>query len=79
MRTEYQCAAGGNVGQVFDKDGAFGLEIFNDKFVMHDFMTYIDRRAEFKKRELDDFDGAVDTGAKAARIGEKDFHIAIIR
>jgi len=36
-----------------------------------DFVTHIDRRPEPIERELDDLDGSVDSGAKAARGRDK--------
>jgi hypothetical protein len=38
--------------------------------VVDDLVADIDRRAEARKRAFDDLDGADDTGAEAARLGE---------
>ena len=45
------------------------------EFVMNDFVTYVDGRAEFFEGLLDDMDGAVDSGAETARCGKDNlFH-----
>ena len=38
--------------------------------VMHNLVPHIDGRAEFFQRDLDNADGTVDTGTKAARCGK---------
>src|SRR6476620_2748675 len=53
--------------QFLDEDGALGLQRFYHVAVVDDLMAHIDGRAVFGERELDDLDGAVDAGAKAAR------------
>ncbi len=58
--------------QFFDEDGALGPERFHHEAVMDDLVAHIDRRAIFGERQLDDLDGTVDAGAKAARRREID-------
>ena len=41
---------------------------------MHDFVAHIDWRTKGFQRALDNFDRAIDTGAKTTRIGEQDLH-----
>lgn len=49
-------------------------QVFHHELVVHHFMPYIDRRAEDFQSTVDDFDGAIDTSAEAAGIGEFDLH-----
>ena len=53
--------------QFLDEDGALGLQRFHHVAVVDDLMAYIDGRAVFGERKLDDLDGAIDAGAEAAR------------
>ena len=55
------------------KIAPFLLQVVDDVGVVHDLVAHVDRRAEALQRALDDLDGAVDAGAKAARLGEDDF------
>jgi hypothetical protein len=64
--------AGGHFGEFLDEDRAFCLEVVDDEGVVDDFVADVDRRAELFQRAFDDGDGAVDAGAEAAGIGEKD-------
>ncbi len=61
-------------GQVLDEAGAFGLEALHHMLIVHDLVAHIDRRAVFLQRPFDDLDGAHDTGAETARLGEYHFH-----
>ncbi len=56
--------------ELFDKDRTLGAQTIDDEFVVHDLVADIDRRAPFLDGEFNDLDGAVNTGAKAARGGE---------
>jgi len=38
--------AGRHIGQVFDEDGALGLEVVHHVGVVHDLVAHVDRRAE---------------------------------
>ena len=70
MRTENHNAIVGHFVEFIDENRAALAQIIDNEFVVHDFMAHIDRRTEHIERAIDDFDGAIDTGAKAARIGE---------
>jgi hypothetical protein len=71
MGAEHQRGAGRHVGQVFDEDGALGLEVVHHIGVVHDLVAHVDGRAEAGDGALDDLDGAVDAGAEAARLGQQ--------
>ncbi len=60
--------------ELFDKDRPTRTQVFHHELVVHHFMPYIDRRAEDFQSTVDDFDGAIDTSAEAAGIGEFDLH-----
>ena len=62
-----------HVTQIFNKNGALGLEVVDHKGVVHDFVAHINGRAKLVERALDDLDGAVHAGTKAARLGQQDF------
>src|SRR3569833_819930 len=64
-----------DISQFLDEDGSLVAQILDDVGVMHDLMPHINRRAELRKRALDDFDCAVDAGAKAARLRQQNFLI----
>ena len=70
MGGEDDGAVGGAVVELFDEDRALGAQAVDHELVVHDLVPDIDRRAPFLERHLDDLDGAVDTGAEAARGGE---------
>jgi hypothetical protein len=55
-----------HVGQLFDKDGAPSLEIFDHAAVMHDLVQYVYRRAMYVERPLDDLDCSDDSRAKSS-------------
>ncbi len=50
----------------FDEDGAAATQLVNDVAVMHDFVMDVDRISVGFERQLDDVDGAHDSGAEAA-------------
>ncbi len=56
--------------QFFDKDSAQIPQSIDDKFVVHDFVPHIDRRAPFLQRHFHDLDRPVHACAKAARGGK---------
>ncbi|MNV95635.1 hypothetical protein D3C71_1905460 [compost metagenome] len=64
----------GDLVQFLDEDGAARAQVFDHELVVHHLVTHVDRRAEDFQSAVDDFDGAVDTGAEAAGIGEFDMH-----
>ena len=70
---KHQGVAGRDVVQVFDKDGALGAQVVDDVGVVDDFVAHVDGRAELLQGPLDDLDGAVHAGAKAARLGQQNF------
>ena len=71
--TENGDTAIGDFIQFFHKDCTFFAECLHHSFVMDDFMTHIDRRAVFSESTLHDFNGALHTGTKAARLCQHDF------
>jgi hypothetical protein len=46
--------------------------------VMNNFMADINRRTEFFQRPFDNQHGTVNTGAKTARRGKKQFHFRLL-
>src|SRR5690554_2373940 len=46
----------------------------HNEFVVNNFMTHINRRAEYIERTINNIDCAVYTGTETARIGEFDLH-----
>ena len=62
----------GNLVELLDEDRAFGAQAFDDVAVVDDLVADIDRRAEFLERQLDDLDGSLNPGAKAARRAHHD-------
>ena len=80
-RKHHRRAGIGDFAQLLDEDRALVAQPIDHIFVVHDGVAHIDRRAIFLERQLDDLDGAVDAGAKAARGAEQDvklrpfFHI----
>ena len=63
-------AVGGAVVQLLDKHRPLGAQGIDHELVVDNLVAHIDRCAPFQQRQFDDLDGAVDTGAKAARGGE---------
>jgi hypothetical protein len=76
---EDQGGAVGNLAQVFDEDGALGLEVIDHVAVVHDFVADVDRAAKLFQRAFDDSDGTLDTGAEATGIGKQEVHHMIPR
>src|SRR5204863_3357010 len=54
-----------------NEDRALGLEAVDHELVVDDLVADIDRRSVTLERQLDDADGAVDSGAEAARGGDQ--------
>ena len=73
MRRKNQRGARRDFVQLFNKDSASGLEVIDHKGVVHDLVAHIDGRAKLGQRPLHDLDGAIDPGAKAARLGQQNF------
>ncbi len=67
-------APGGHFGEFLDEDGPFVAQVPDDVAVVDNLASDVDRRAEDLQRKVHDLDGAIDAGAKAAGIGEKDVH-----
>jgi len=67
MRREDHARTVRRLIELFDEDGPPLLEPLDDRAVVHDLVSDIDRRAVLFDRELDDADRAVDACAKAAR------------
>src|ERR1700722_8922988 len=65
--------------RLLDKLHAFLSQALHDMRVMHDFMTYINRRPEFIERHFDDFDSTFDSGTKTAGLGEDNLHKRSLR
>jgi hypothetical protein len=57
-----------------DEDGALLLEIVDHEAVVHNLVTYVNRRAEELDSAFDDLDGAIHSGAESTRVGEQDIH-----
>ena len=70
---EHQGCVRRYIGKLFNKNCALGLEVVHDIGVVDYFMAHINRCAEFAQRPLDDFNGPVNTGAKAARLSQQNF------
>ena len=66
-----QRGACGHIGQIFNKHRAFFAQVVDHKFIVHHFMAHINRRTEAFDSTLNNADGAIHPGAKAARIGQK--------
>jgi len=60
--------ARGNLINGIDKDRALGLEIFNHVAIVDDLLTDVDRGAKSVQGDLNDVNGADDSGAKSARL-----------
>ena len=68
----------GNVADFLDENRAFRAQGFDNAFVVNDFVAHIDGRAEPLDCPLDDLDGALNTRAEAARLGEDDMNDAFV-
>src|SRR5262249_38310628 len=56
-----------NLVELLYENGALGLETLDHIPIVHDLVTYVDRRAVASQRLLDRIDGPHHSGAKAAR------------
>ena len=74
MGTEYRDGPVRNLLDLVDETHALRLQILHDAPVMDDFVAYVNRRAVLMQGPFDDFDGAVDAGAKTARLCQDDLH-----
>jgi hypothetical protein len=63
----------GDFVQLLHKNGAFGSQGLHHVPVVDDLMANVDRSAILLERQLDNLDGAIDTGTKTARGGYQDF------
>ena len=79
MRAEYHGATVRHLVQFLDEDRTHAAQPVDDIAVMDDFVTDVDRRPEALDRQFDDLDGAVDTGAEAARRGDQDVERGMVR
>ena len=77
MRAENDRCAGWHLIQFIDKHGSLGTQVIADVLVVHDFVTDIDRCAEFLDGPFNDGNGPFDTGTETTGIGEEDFHSAL--
>ena len=60
--------------QLLDEDSARIFQLVHHIPVMHHFVADIDGGTELLQRALDNTDGAIDTGAKTARVSEQNIH-----
>lgn len=70
VRAEDRRRAGWDLVERLDEHSALGTQALDDVLVVDDFVADIDGRSELLKRALDDIYGALDAGAKAARLGQ---------
>ncbi len=74
MRTEYDMRMVWHLIQFFDKYCAFFFQVVNHESIVDDFVADINWCAEQFDRSLDDFDSAINPGAKPAWVGKQYFH-----
>ena len=74
VRAEYGHAAGRDLIEFVDENGAAPPQIFDHMTIMHDFVTNIDRRPEFCESAFDDLDRPLNARTEAARLGQDDTH-----
>ena len=65
--------AGWNFVEFINKNRALRTQAVDNKFIVDDFVPYINRRAMLFERKFDNFDGAINARAKAARGCEQYF------
>ena len=73
MRTENQRGPGWHIGQLFDEDCAFFLQVVDHIGVVHDLVAHINRAAKLGERVLHDVDRPVHPRAKAAGFCQQHF------
>jgi len=71
MGAENQCGAGRHIGQLFDEDRTFFLQVIDHIGVVHDLMAHINRAAKFGQGVLHNVDRTVHPGAKAPGFCQK--------
>jgi hypothetical protein len=69
----------GHFLKLVDEDRAHFFEALDDKAIVDDLMAHIDRRAEALQRELDDLNGTINPGTKAAWGGYKYAYLGKLR
>jgi hypothetical protein len=78
VRAENDDRAVRNLVEFLHKDGTFLAQGIHDMPAVHNLMAHINRGAVGRKREIHDFNGAIDAGAEAAGFSEIDFHSGLI-
>ena len=63
--------------QILDEDRAKASQPVDNEAVVDDFVADIDRWSETLDRQLDDLDGAVDSGAETARGCDQDAKVRL--
>ena len=71
-RKNHGGAGFGDFVQLLHKNGAFRLQGLDHVTIVDDLVAYVDGCPELLQRQLDDLDGAVDTGTEATRSGHED-------
>ena len=74
MGTEDDRRADRNLIELFNEYRTAGAQIVDHELVVHDFMAHVNRCTQHIQRTIDDFNGAVDTGAETPRVGKYDIH-----
>lgn len=72
MRRENNMSVLGHLVQFLDENGPLGLKPLNDRPVMDDLVTDIDRSAITTQCFFHDTDSAVHTGTESTRTGKQD-------
>ena len=75
MSTEYDNGVVGYFIELIDKNSAPIPEVINDKAVVDNLMTHINRTPKHLKCAIDNINGAIDTGAEATWISQQYVHI----
>ena len=75
---EQNNGAVGNFGEILDELGALRAQLFHDVPVVDDLMPDVDRGSEHVERLPHGADGALDSGAETADIGEQNLHVAFL-
>ena len=60
--------------QIVDKDSAACAQILYHKFVVYNLMAHIDGSAKYLQRTVDDINGTINPGTKAAGICQPNLH-----
>ena len=75
VRREDDGRAFGNVREIVDEDGSALAQVFDDRAVVHDFVTDVDGGAVELERPLHDGDGARHARAETAGLSEENLHV----